>query len=426
MRALVDYSFETSVKRAFRKVLLFYCASIGAEIRFSLCSTKSVFLHNSAVKALSSPTWHLKSLQLGSDFQGTDVHVDWHFDAKRNVVNNHELENNMASYDSLFASIIPPVSRDDAIVHKLTLLMMEKRSQKHYFKYVPKNKLNGKLCMVVSKAFFRINDRQNLSFEKIDFYNPRDSSHFTIHEVAFASYGSPEETMNVPVYLINLNEALLTPISFSEVKAINNAKKKLKDDHAKKMVWGVCSPCASKKIQFTSRSANNIVQDMQNKGQVLAFSHSLYFHDQYLHEILIDMLELKVDALLSSSNSSSPALALEKKFEEVKIYTMIPCTDVSYEAADGTFYADLWSSFTSNIQKEKRAWENNGQVSHFAPMMSPARQAQKKLDKFEFEHLQDLSTDFVEDLLEQWEHVGEKHIKKEHSWTYANASKWSK
>ena len=31
MRALVDYSFETSVKRAFEKVLLLYRASIGAE-----------------------------------------------------------------------------------------------------------------------------------------------------------------------------------------------------------------------------------------------------------------------------------------------------------------------------------------------------------------------------------------------------------
>lgn len=398
---------------------------------------------------LLSPTWHLKSLQLGSDFKGTDVHVDWHFDAKHNIVNNHELELHMASYDSFFSSIIPPVSRDDAVLHKLTLFMMKKRTtHTHYFKYVPKHKLNEKLCMVVSKAFFRINDRQNLSFEEIDLYNPRDSSHFSIHEVAFASYGSPEETMNMPVYFINLSEALLTPISFYEVKAINNAKKKLKDDHAKEMVWGVCSPCASKKVQFTNRTVNKIVQDMQRKKQLLASSHSLYFHDKYLHELVTDLLELKVDALLSSSNSSSPALALEKKFEEVKMfvqgnssinawpntfghrftnsYTMIPCTEVAYKPADGTFYADLWSSFTDSIQRERRAWANNGQVSRFVPMMSATRHTQKKLDNVEFDHLEDFSTDFVEDLLKHWEHVGEKHIKKEHNWAYANTKGWNK
>ena len=59
-------------------------------------------------------------------------------------------------------------------------------------------------------------------------------------------------------------------------------------------------------------------------------------------------------------------------------------------------------------------------------MMSTARQTQKKIDKIEFEHLQDFSIDFVEDLLEQWEHVGEKHIKKEYNLTYVNAKGWSK
>ncbi|GFH46375.1 hypothetical protein CTEN210_02849 [Chaetoceros tenuissimus] len=77
MRALVDYSFETSVKRAFRKVLVFYCASIGAEIRFSLCSTKSVFLHNSAV---NTPQGNDKGATTNRQGENEDTLID--FDMK--------------------------------------------------------------------------------------------------------------------------------------------------------------------------------------------------------------------------------------------------------------------------------------------------------------------------------------------------------
>ena len=50
-----DYSFETSVKKAFRKVLLFYRGSIGSRFWFLECRKNQVFLRDTTVKYWCSP-----------------------------------------------------------------------------------------------------------------------------------------------------------------------------------------------------------------------------------------------------------------------------------------------------------------------------------------------------------------------------------
>lgn len=376
------------------------------------------------------PSYKLKE----TDFQETDVHVDWHFDAKRNVVNNKEIDSATLTCETLLSSIVTPgTTNKEDIVFKLTLLMMKKRSNKIFYKYDPKHTLGGKLCMVLSEAHFHMTGSD--SFEEVKpFENPRNKYYFSVHEIAFGPYGSLDSELK-PMYLLNLDPALLCemPSEIAEKMAIDNNRTK-KNERSRKVVKVKAQVAYGKVFQRpcsqATKEANMFIKNMVTKKQLLAYSHSVYFHDKEMNNLVLEILQRHTQNLpLPETELSALKMFLYDESSSVNAWpntrgrglafvnsaTRIHSVsgNVPYEpAVEGTRHAAIWSNF---VEGEWR----KGQ-SRFFPKLKDEKHAH---DSESFDELHD-TCNFLDYFFEHWGLVKENEKKKIQRKQNKNIGKW--